>query len=133
MKHVIDSIAKRSKLIDKLLTLPVPFDFEYSEHKDTRSELQNRKMWAMLRDISRQVEWYGSRMDTESWKHFFSASLKGQKAVPNMDGTGFVVLGISTRKMKISDMCDMTDLMYAFGSDRDVRWSDPKDVINSYR
>lgn len=90
----------------------------------TRTLLQNSRLWAMLADISRQVEWHGLKLSPEDWKHVFSAGLKKQRAVPGLDG-GFVVLGQSTSKMTKKEMSDLQELMSAFGSERDVKWSNP--------
>ncbi|NPS40472.1 recombination protein NinB, partial [Pseudomonas aeruginosa] len=54
----------------------------WSLHDEARSDAQNRRMWAMLRDISQQVDWYGRKLDDESWKHIFSAAVQQQDAVP---------------------------------------------------
>lgn len=102
-----------------------PADYVCQITKKTRSLEQNARLWAMLTDISRQVEWYGKKMDPESWKHVFSAALKKQEAVPGLDG-GFVVLGQSTSRMTIAEMRDMQELMSAFGAERDVQWSEPE-------
>lgn len=102
-----------------------PPDYVCLITKKTRSIMQNARLWAMLTDISRQVDWYGKKMSPESWKHVFSASLKKQEAVPGLDG-GFVVLGQSTSRMTISEMRDMQELMSAFGAERDVQWSEPE-------
>lgn len=90
----------------------------------TRSLLQNSRLWAMLADVSKQVDWYGSKLTSEEWKHVFSAALQKQKVVPGIDG-GFVVLGISTSKMTKAEMSEMQELMAAFGADRGVVWSEP--------
>lgn len=90
----------------------------------TRTVLQNSRLWAMLTDISRQVEWHGLKLSPEDWKHIFSAGLKKQRAVPGLDG-GFVVLGQSTSKMTKAEMSELQELMSAFGAVRDVKWSDP--------
>lgn len=89
----------------------------------TRSLDQNARMWAMLAEVSRQVEWYGKRLSPESWKCVFSASLKKQDVVPGLHGD-FVVLGQSTSKMTIREMSDLMELMAAFGAERGVRFSD---------
>ena len=91
---------------------------------EKRSTEQNRRMWAMLADVSRQVDWYGQKLAPEDWKHIFSASLKKQRAVPGLDG-GFVVLGLSTSKMSKAEMSDLQTLMEAFGAERGVVWSEP--------
>ena len=85
----------------------------------TRSLEQNARMWAMLTDISEQVDWYGRKLSSEEWKHVFSASLKKQDVVPGLDG-GFVVLGMSTSKMTKGEMSDLQTLMEAFGVQQGV-------------
>lgn len=88
----------------------------------TRSLEQNSRLWAMLTEISQQVDWYGRKLSPEEWKHVFSASLKKQNVVPGLDG-GFVVLGLSTSKMTKGEMADMQTLMDAFGAEKGVRFS----------
>ena len=90
---------------------------------EKRSDAQNRRLWAMLGEISRQVDWYGQKLTAEEWKHVFSASLSKQKVVPGLDG-GFVVLGLSTSKMTKGEMSDMQTLMEAFGADKGVTFSE---------
>jgi hypothetical protein len=53
-----------------------------------------------------------------------TAALKKQKAVPGIDG-GFVVIGARTRNMTIREMGDLVELMYAFGAEQNVQWSEP--------
>lgn len=89
----------------------------------TRSLEQNSRLWATLRDISEQVVWYGRKMDSESWKHVFTAALKKQVTVPGIEG-GFVVLGQSTSKMKVGEMRDLIELINAFGAEHGVQFSD---------
>lgn len=90
---------------------------------EKRSDAQNRRLWAMLTDISEQVEWYGQKLTPLEWKHVFSAALNKQKVVPGLDG-GFVVLGLSTSKMTKGEMSDMQELMTAFGAERGVVFKD---------
>jgi NinB protein len=90
---------------------------------EKRSDAQNRRLWAMLTEISQQVDWYGKKLTPEDWKHVFSASLKKMEVVPNLDGTGFVALGTSTSQMTKAEMSDMQTLMEAFGAEKGVRFS----------
>jgi hypothetical protein len=62
-------------------------------------------------------------LDAESWKHVFSSALRKQDVVPNLDGTGFVVLGMSTSKMSKQEMSDLLELISAFGAQRAVKWT----------
>ncbi|EME1833560.1 recombination protein NinB [Cronobacter sakazakii] len=49
--------------------------------------------------------------------------LKGQRSAPGING-GFVVLGQSTSKMKVSEFSELLELIYAFGAERGVQWSE---------
>lgn len=92
---------------------------------EKRSDAQNRRLWAMLADISAQVDWYGQKLTSEEWKDVFSASLKRTKVVPGLDG-GFVVCGQSTSKMTKAEMCELQELMEAFGAEKGVRFTAPE-------
>lgn len=98
---------------------------QLSAKTDSRSEAQNRLLWACLTDLSGQVEWFGKRLAPAGWKDFVTSHLNGQELVPNMDGTGFVALGKgkSTSDMTIAEMTAVIDLCHAFGSQRGVKWS----------
>ena len=91
---------------------------------ETRSLEQNARLWAMLTDIARQVDWYGRKLTPEEWKHVFTAALSKQDVVPGIDG-GFVVLGKSTSKMTKSEMNELQTLMEAFGAEEGVRFTAP--------
>lgn len=91
----------------------------------TRSTEQNARMWALLTDVSRQVDWYGQKLTPDEWKDVFSASLKKQKAVPGLDG-GFVILGQRTSKMSIREMGELMELIEAFGAQKGVRFTAPE-------
>ena len=90
---------------------------------ETRSLAQNSRLWAMLTDISRQVDWYGNKLTPEEWKDVFSAALKKQKVVPGLDG-GFVVCGQRTSRMTKAEMSELQELMAAFGAERGVVFHD---------
>lgn len=99
---------------------------------DTRTVDQNRKLWAMLRDVSRQVEWVvnGQKtlMSEWDWKDVFTASLKQQQRVAQGIDGGWVMLGCHTHNMKKAEMAELIELMLAFGANREpqVVWSDPE-------
>ncbi len=94
---------------------------------ETRTLAQNARLWAMLTDVSKQVNWYGRKLSEEEWKHVFTASLTKQDVVPGIDG-GFVVLGKSTSKMTKPEMSELQDLIEAFGAQQGVRFTAPEYV-----
>lgn len=93
--------------------------------QEKRSDAQNRRLWAMLADISAQVDWYGQKLTSEEWKDVMSASLKRTKVVPGLDG-GFVVCGQSTSRMTRAEMCELQELMEAFGAQQGVKFRAPE-------
>ena len=82
----------------------------------TRSLSQNSLLWALLTDISDQVNWYGKRLSPEDWKAVFTAGLKKYGVVPNLDKSGFVVLGKA-------EFSELIELIYSFGAEHNVQWS----------
>lgn len=101
----------------------------HCQRGELRSTEQNRKMWAALSDISRQVLWpvdgEMQRISPEDWKHVLSAGLKRhQRVAKGVDG-GFVILGQRTSRMTVKEMGDLITLIDAFGSQHGVEWSDP--------
>lgn len=93
----------------------------------TRTLDQNAKLQPMCRDVAEQVIWHGQRLSADDWRHMFVASYnKGQRAVPGIDG-GFVVLGASSKKLSKRECADVIEIIYAFGAEYDVKWSDPNE------
>ncbi len=115
--------AVRQRAIRWILRAPVGMIVEFRE--PTRSLDQNAKLWPMLTDISRQVEWYGQYLTAEEWKDVLTAGLRKSKVVPGLDAGTFVVLGLHTSKLKVSEFSALIDLIYAFGAERGVEWSEP--------
>lgn len=91
--------------------------------KNRRSTGQNAMMWAILGDISDQVEWHGEKLSKRDWKWVFTAAIRKQRMVPGIEGD-MVYLGEPTSGMSKKEMSDMIDLMLSFGVDHGVVWSD---------
>ncbi len=106
----------RSNAIKAVQDAPEGYVVTISE--PTRSLEQNAAMWATLSEISEKVEWHGRFLSPEDWKHIFTSSLKKLTVVPNLDGTGFVALGLSTSKMTKGELSDLLELMNAFAAER---------------
>ncbi len=90
----------------------------------TRTLEQNARLWALLHEISEQVDWYGKKLAPEDWKHIFTSSLRKLDVVPNLDGTGFVALGLSTSRMSKRELGDLMTLIECFGAERGVQFQE---------
>jgi hypothetical protein len=95
----------------------------------TRTLDQNAKLWPMLTDISQQVTWYGKKYSKDDWKTIITGSYRRSEFVPNVDGSGFVVLGMSTSKMNRKVFSDLIEFMYSFGASQDVKWSEKSEAV----
>ena len=115
----------RQRAVEAVRNAPQGHEVRIKE--PTRTTDANAKLWAMLTDVSRQVKWYGNKLTPEDWKHLFSAVLKDQRTVPGING-GFVVMGLSTSRMSKREFSDLLELIYAFGAERGVEWSEPEEV-----
>jgi hypothetical protein len=106
------------------LIMRAPDGYLVTVQPPKRSLIQNAKMWAMLADVSKQVDWYGRKLSPDDWKDVLTASYRKQDAVPNVEGNGFVVLGMRTSQMSVSEMGDLIEVIYAFGASKEVVWSE---------
>jgi len=86
----------------------------------TRTKEQNAALWPLLTEISEQKEWCGSYLTEDEWKDIFTATLYGQKSVPNLDKTGFIILGRRSSKMSKKDFSELLDLVCAFAANNGV-------------
>jgi len=94
-----------------------------------RTTDQNARMWAMLTEVARQVEWDGLKLSADDWKLIFMAALKQElRMVRNLDRTGFVQLGRSSSSLSVGEMADLMDLIAAFGAREGVTFAEPERV-----
>lgn len=109
-----------------------------------RTNDQSAKYHAMIGDIARQ--WHahgGQRWDAEDMKRllvdqFYRATkddpdlrdewekvAPGGRIVPSLDNTGFVQLGVQTRRFGRRLASAFIDWLFAFGAEIGVTWSEP--------
>lgn len=97
---------------------------ELFSREGLRTLQQNAKLWPMLTDISKQVEWFGQYHSPETWKHIISAAWKEQVFLHGIGG-GLVAIPVSTSKLRKREFAELIECIYAFGSEKNVVWSDP--------
>ena len=119
-----DRMAAAWHFASRFLELGRSVKVTLAEAKPTRTLDQNSRLWALLTDVSRQVQWPVDgrlqRLSPEEWKDIFTAAhTKGQRVAQGIDG-GFVMLGERTSRMNIGDMTDLQTLIEAFGAEHGV-------------
>ncbi|MBF8642283.1 recombination protein NinB [Pseudomonas zeshuii] len=99
--------------------------------KSRRTLIQNAKLWSMLADIARQVQWpvngVMQHLDAEDWKALMTAAVRQEIRMAAGINGGVVMLGSSTRRMSVAEMGDLIEFMYSFGAERGVLWKEPKE------
>jgi hypothetical protein len=92
--------------------------------RPNRTIEQNNKLWPMLTDIAKQVVWYGQKYSKEDWKDMITSALTPeQRVAPGLNG-GVVLLGMSTSRMNKKEFSDLIELIYCFGAQQGVQWSE---------
>ena len=115
----------RAKASNWIAKAPPGTRVEFSRPK--RSLDQNAKLWACLTDISDQVTWHGQKLFPDDWKLVFMDALNREmRIVPAIDGRGFVNLGRSSSKLSVGEMCDLIELIQAFGAQHGVVFHDER-------
>ncbi|RAH34027.1 recombination protein NinB [Pantoea agglomerans] len=120
----------RQNCISAIQLLPAnpdkPFEIVIQERKRTTD--QNRRMWPLLHDLSQQVEWYGQKYTPDDWKDLITALVaksknEQQRTAPGIGG-GVVMFGSRTSKMRVSEMVEVIEAIYWFGTEQNVNFSD---------
>jgi hypothetical protein len=126
-----DSLAAVHWVADMLdRTLPGgAVEIRMQRPEDRRSLDQNAKLWAMLGDVARQQQMVISGRltwaDPADWKDLFTAALRKElRMAQGIDG-GLVVLGMRTSRMRKAEFADLIELIYAYGAEHGVQWSEP--------
>lgn len=83
---------------------------------------QNNLLWSLLGQVSKQVDWYGTKLSSEDWKDVLTASLRRTRVVPGIDAGTFVPLGMRTSQMTKEEISELLELIYAFGAERGVQF-----------
>ncbi|MGM7882327.1 recombination protein NinB [Yersinia enterocolitica] len=109
-----------------------PLDFKSPKEviiqEPKRSLPQNNKMWPLLTDIAEQVYWHGVKYSKEDWKDLITdlvAETKKQerRQAPGITG-GYVRFGHRTSQMRKSEMVEIIEAAYWFGTEHNVKFSD---------
>ena len=101
---------------------------ELALREPKRSLDQNAKLWCLLEDVACQctliINGEKCTATREEWKTVFSAALSRESRLAvGLDG-GVVMLGVSTSKLRKSEFSDLIEIIYSYGAENGVRWSE---------
>lgn len=120
----------------RLLSDPAFFGWYMRLQQDPQRTLeQNALMWPLLQQLERQLQWplwtergwIEGRMAGEEWKDFLTANFRRETRTiaRGMDGRGYVMVGVSTRKMGKKEFSEFLEFVYAFGAQHGVDLTPP--------
>ena len=119
-----------------------PVDHVMRISAPVRKREANDKFHAMIDDISKQVEIFGSKRDSETCKRLLidqfvkemrdEAQATGNPnpfpeqsdVMPSLDGKRIVQLGVQSRKFTVKQASMFVEYLYSFGSENNVVWSE---------
>ena len=92
---------------------------------ETRSQSQNRLMWPILTEFSKQLSWpvngHMTNMEADEWKDVLTAAFRSEsvRLAMGING-GVVMLGQRTSKFSKSEFANWVEFLYATAADREV-------------
>ena len=100
---------------------------EIKESGKTRD--QEEKYHAMIGEIAKQAEHFGSKWDAESWKRLLvdqfckDIGIKTGVVIPNLSGDGIVQLGMQTRKFTKEQASEFVEWLNAWGAKHGITYT----------
>ena len=98
--------------------------------EESRSLDQNAMFHALIQQIAKQAQHFGSQWDTESFKRFLidqwahETGRESGKVVPSLDGQRLVQLGLQSRKFTKAEASEFTEWVLAWGANNGITFKD---------
>lgn len=92
--------------------------------KETRTDIQNRKLWPMLADLQRQVPGLEVYSADDIKLRFLNQLGTELRFLPVLEGEGMFPVGHRSSTLTKEQFAGLIELMYAHGAKHGVRWSE---------
>lgn len=123
---VLSDALMRAKAIRWVAGVPLGTRVEFRAPRRTLD--QNAKFWALLGELSAQVEHGGRKYPPGVWKHLILHSLgRETQFVPSLDGHEILPIGSSSSDLSKSEMSDAIELIHQFGAEHGVVFKEPRE------
>lgn len=93
--------------------------------KETRRDIQNRKLHAMLADIQKQAPGMATFSIEDMKLRFMNALGTEMRFLPTLEGQGLFPVGAKTSTLTVQQFAGLIELLYEFGAKHGVKWSEP--------
>lgn len=138
-KRVFRLVHRRARDNAIACVMEAPDGYMVQIHEPTKKRIQEEKYHAMIGDIAKQSEHIGRKWDADDMKRLlvdeFAEEMRlagtplhhDGRVIPSLDGKRIVQLGIQTRDFYVKEAAQFIEFLLAWGAERGVIWSEPKD------
>lgn len=96
--------------------------------EETRSDVQNKKLHAMITDIRRQVPDMAAYSMKDAKLRFMDALGAELRFLPKLEGQGHFPVGHRTSTLTVAQFSALVELLYKYGAENGVQWSEPREA-----
>jgi hypothetical protein len=98
--------------------------------QEKRSDAENRLLHAMLNHIAKNMEWAGSKRDSETWKRLLTAAwlrARGEhiEMLPALDGCGVDVVFRRTSDLTRGECAELIEFIFSWGASNGLDFPSP--------
>lgn len=127
---VMDSPHNRRKAVEWIGKAPVGTRVEFKASKRTLP--QNDLLWALLTEVSQQLELGGKKYDPSQWKAIFLHAFGREVSfLPSLDQKTFLPIELSSSDLSKDEMTDFIEFIFKESAERGVIFKDPREQTNS--
>ena len=106
------------------------FDIVFQEPRRTSPE--NRLLHALIGELSRKLEWAGSKRSDEVWKRLLVSSWcrangASVEILPALDGHGVDIVPVRTSRLSKRDCAELIEYVLWFGTENGVKWDEHRE------
>lgn len=115
-RYVVILHSQRDRDLAKRAIDKAPSGYAVDIHEAKRSDDQNKALWSLLNQITRQRPVHNcTRMDEETWKCVFMSALGHEmRMIPNLEGDGYIPIGHRSSQLTKSQFSDLITVILAW-------------------
>ena len=141
MKRILTLTGEAAKKAACREILAAPEGYVVRISEPVKKREQEEKYHAMIGDIAKQCTFMGRKWNAEEWKRLLidayvrvareNAKAEGKpdpfagqgEIVPALEGSGFVQLGVQSRRFKVKQAAEFIEYLRDYGENQLVVWS----------
>jgi len=123
-KYEVKTEAIRNRIIEIVKKLPLGEWIVTFKESSKWSDPSRAYLHIRIREVSKQVKWYGQWLSEEDWKIMFSSAMHQESRIVPGINTAFVSLGYHFSEASQKEVNDAIEFVHVFGTERGVKFSE---------